>query len=105
MRRQGAKRSHLDVDIPRGSAEVVPSDTLLDSDLFESALVYLEAVQLESYLMSLFENHPAQSVIDAPETTGLIQAIADRRGLNYEEVEGQVFYLAGVQVRPLSIDE
>ncbi len=105
VRREGAQRSDRDVAIPRGSAEVRPSDTLLDSQIFEQTLSLLEAVQMESYLLDMLKEYPPQQVIDHPNVPGLISAIAQRRGQDFDTARANLLASAGVKVGGLSIDE
>jgi hypothetical protein len=103
VRRQGAKRSDRDLDIPRGSAEMRPSDTYLDAEIFEEALSRLEAIQLEDFILEeLKVNHP-QALLDNPEVQGLIRAIAERRGQTFEEARSRILELGDVVERKLEL--
>ena len=105
VRRKGAKRSDIDVDIPNGSAEVLPSDTYLDSQIFDHALALLEAKKMEEFLISSLLTYPAREVVSHLEYPSLIDAIALRRGVTSGEIENWIFAKAAVRRLGLSIDE
>ncbi|MBP9816056.1 hypothetical protein KBD09_02355 [Candidatus Woesebacteria bacterium] len=101
VRREGAKRSDRDLDIPRGSAEMRPSDTYLDAEIFEQALTRLEAIQMENFIVEALKEHHPQVLLAEPDVKDLIQAIANRKGLSFEEARSRILELAGVPERTL----
>ncbi len=96
VRRTGAKRSKLDVQIPEGSAQVKPSDSAIDTSLFIKVLELLEAKHIEQFLIREVSRRAFQAAETLLEgqASKYVNAIAQRRGINPEEVRGSLLSYA-----------
>lgn len=95
VRRRGTKRFAQEIQLTRLTGEIHPSDTYLDSYLYELALIKLEARILENFLLTQLQKHGYHALTD-PRAFSLIQVIATRQGTTYEEVKNRLLKRAGI---------
>ncbi|PIY80463.1 MAG: hypothetical protein COY80_02790 [Candidatus Pacebacteria bacterium CG_4_10_14_0_8_um_filter_42_14] len=106
VRRSGAKRADTPLSvIPEGSAEIITSDTLMDTDIFEAAFKELQTRILEKFVIKALKNHFYQSMLGDLDFKRMVQTISENRGRDYDEELQILLALADIEMRSLMIDE
>lgn len=95
VRRAGVKRSDKPILVGHRAAEVIPSDTLLDTDIFQGAIDELSARLIEDFLIEMVNTHGVMALRDN-QAPNLIAAIASCRSIDERSARDQFLQKAGL---------
>lgn len=95
VRRKGTKRSERDIRLGQRVGEIHPSDSYLDSNLYEATIRELSARMIEDFLLNQIQTHGDKALKD-PKTPNLIEAIADYRGIASREARDSLLSKSGL---------
>lgn len=97
VRRTGVKRASTDTTVSRFVAEVKPSDTFLDTQLFEFAIAELQTRALELYLEGdvTTATRDDPSVLNHSDVKRIIETVSECRGVPYDVVRDNILNRSG----------